>query len=172
MDADTFLNTIIRPHTDVLADARFWSGEALAILLVTAGQESRWRDRVQVGGPAHGFWQFERGGQVTNVLFNRVTRDLAARVCHACGVDPEPAHVYGALIENDKLALGFARLAYWADPHPLPAIGDAVNSFHYYNRNWHPGAPDPARWLATYNAAAEAIHSLVSSASKPATTRA
>jgi hypothetical protein len=65
--------------------------------------------------------------------------------------------VYAALVEDDVLAAGFARLGLWADPQPLPAIGDVHGGWDCYLRNWRPGRPRPEHWGDNYDAACAAV---------------
>ena len=55
--------------------------KARVMLLAIALQESGLAHRVQVGGPAHGLWQFERGGGVKGVLRCHTTREHARALC-------------------------------------------------------------------------------------------
>ncbi len=50
---------------------------ARVLMLAIAGQESAWKYRAQVGGPARGFWQFEVTG-VDGVLNRNQTTKLIA----------------------------------------------------------------------------------------------
>ena len=71
MKPQLFLTSVIRPGLAVLADAtalRVDSPEAEVLLLAIATQESALRHRTQVGGPARGYWQFERGGGLAGIM--------------------------------------------------------------------------------------------------------
>jgi hypothetical protein len=120
------------------------------MLLAIAGQESGWTHRVQVGGPAHSFWQFEEGGGVRGVLSHPATKDKIKSVCAELGVPCEADAVYQAMINNDVLAACMARLLLFTDPAPLPAVGAWHDGWDYYQRNWRPGAPHPEAWLSRY----------------------
>ena len=120
--------------------ARFDTSEARVMLLAIGLQESRFAHRVQVGGPAHGFWQFERGGGVHGVLNHPATSKLAGEICEARNVEPSAPSVYSAIVTDDLLACAFARLLLWSDPAPLPAVGDFDRAFALYLRTWRPGA--------------------------------
>lgn len=125
------------------------SRNAHVLLLAIAGQEGDWQYRVQHGnGPAHGFWQFERGGGVTGVLNHPATRNVAKMLCAAAGVQADPVHVWGSFTTQagDNLAASFARLLLWTDPHSIPAPTDEDSTWDYYVRNWRPGAPHPDGW--------------------------
>jgi len=121
------------------------------LMLAIAGQESRWAHRAQIGGPARGFWQFERGGGVAGVLTHRASADRARGLCSALRIEEDAATVYEALRWNDTLAVGFARLLLWTDPKVLPAtMGPAWDC---YMRTWRPGKPHPETWVNRWNVA-------------------
>lgn len=131
--------------------------KARVMLLAIPGQESSYRHREQVGGPAHGLYQFERGGGVRGVLAHRLTAQIARNVCDALLVMPAETPVYEALVNNDVLACAFARLLLWTDPRSLPDAGDVDGAWQFYIRNWRPGKPHPARWPDNYLAAISII---------------
>lgn len=133
------------------------TGEAAVMLLAIGGQESGFRTREQVGGPAHGLWQFEKGGGVRGVLKHRSSAGYARTLCDQFDVPATEAAVYWALTEHDELAAGFARLLLWTDPLRLPVIGDEQGAWDYYVRNWRPGKPHRDRWDEHYAAAVQAV---------------
>jgi len=138
-----------------LLPARMNSPDAIALLLAIGLQESRLTHRRQIGGPARGLWQFERGGGVRGVLEHPSSKKLAAAVCEARGVEPIASRVYEALEDDDVLAAAFARLLLWTDPKPLPAIGDTQSGWDLYIRTWRPGKPHRHTWDALYATAIE-----------------
>jgi hypothetical protein len=121
------------------------------LLLVTAGQEGDWRYRRQMGGPARSFWQCEQGGAVADVMARCPTQ--LRNLCTYLAIDYDKNTIFEAMAWNDTLAVGIARLEYWLDPKPLPAIGDVDGSWDYYLKNWRPGAPRPKDWPSYYAAA-------------------
>ncbi len=135
---DTF--AIIGEHFDTPASR--------AMLWAIGRQESRFVHRRQVGGPARGFWQFEKGGGVKGVLTHPASKKHAAALCKERGVEATAAAVYPALEKDDILAAGFARLLLFTDPAPLPApkAGNAQTAWAYYLRNWRPGKPHRHTW--------------------------
>lgn len=143
-------------HALTLLPARMDSPQARVMLLAIGLQESRFIHRRQIGGPARGFWQFERGGGVRGVLTHPVTQGQAQALCRARGIEPVAADVYAALELDDVLAAGMARLLLWSDPAPLPAIGDADGAWDLYLRTWRPGKPHPETWPELYAQAVEA----------------
>ena len=126
------------------------SKEATLMLLAIGLQESRFLHRRQIGGPARGFWQFERGGGVLGVLTHPASRQAARDVCARYDIGWDSREVYRELVDNDVLGAAFARLLLWTDPAPLPALGDEDGAWAYYRRNWRPGKPHPQTWPEMY----------------------
>ena len=92
-------------------------------------------------GPARGIWQFELGGGVAGVLRHKSSRDAAVAACRALGIEPTVDGVFAALPgQEDVIDAVFARLLFWTDPLPLPALGAVEDAWQYYLRNWRPGA--------------------------------
>jgi len=126
----------------------------LAIALQEAGKDGQLAYRLQVGGPARGLWQNERGGGVAGVLGHSATAALAKRLCAERGIPALASSVYDALGHDDVLAAGFARLLLYADAAALPAPEDVDGAWRCYLRNWRPGAytrgtPDERKALET-----------------------
>lgn len=150
----------INPALDLLAKVAGipQSNEARVLMLAIAGQESAWHYRQQIGGPAHSFWQFELGGGVWGVINHASTRDKIRAVCEALSVPCNADAIYKAMTdENDVLDACMARLLLWTDPHALPKIGEYVQSWNYYERNWRPGMPHPETWRARYDTAVATV---------------
>lgn len=138
-------DTIIRPMLRDVLPCKFDSERAVAMLLAIGRQESLFQHRVQVRGPARGFWQFEQGtpgtrGGVTGVFLHHHTSGYARAAATVRGVEATPGAVYHAIAADAVLAAAFARLLLWTDPYPLPAVGDERASFELYIRTWRPGA--------------------------------
>jgi len=133
------------------------SRNATVILLAIGLQESRFIHRLQIGGPARGFWQFERGGGVRGVLRHWATRAATIKVCAARQCALLPNAVYLQIAEDDVLAAAFARLLLYSDPAELPAFGDAEGAWALYVRTWRPGKPHVKTWAALYAAAVQSI---------------
>lgn len=129
---------------------------ARLLLLAIAGQESNWKDVAQTGGPARGPFQFEPEA-CSGVLANSATTNKALVVCALLNIHPSGSIVYHALIGNPRLATAFARLYLWADPHPLPPVGDEEAAWNCYVRTWRPGKPSRTRWSLAYPDALEVI---------------
>ena len=127
------------------------SPQAQVQTLAMGLQESRFEHRVQINGPARGFWQFETAG-VTGVLRHEASRDAArevlARLAYA---DTSPQKIHAALEHNDVLAACFARLLLWTDARPLPTT--ATDGWAQYLATWRPGKPHPNTWALFFEAA-------------------
>lgn len=133
---------------------RMDSRQARVQLLATGLQESRFTARRQHGnGPARGFWQFERGGGVVGVLTHAASKPHMLQLCERLSLAADAQTVWTALEYQDVLAAAAARLLYWTDPKPLPALGDAEGAWALYLRTWRPGKPHRATWDAFYNQA-------------------
>ena len=137
------------------------SPKATAMLLSIGMQESKFRERRQVGGgPGRGVFQFERGGGVKGVMTHEDSREylraalVALRYEVAIG---QTLLVYQALEHNDVLAVVCARLLLWTLPAPLPERDDFDGSWAQYKSSWRPGMPHRSTWNANYAIA----HSIV-----------
>ncbi|WP_026382774.1 hypothetical protein [Achromobacter xylosoxidans] len=135
---------------------------ARVMLLAIGLQESRFVHRRQIGGPARGFWQFEKGtrasrGGVWGVYLHQASKDRLAALCKARSVSCDPDAIYAALEYDDVLAAGVARLLLWTDPKALPPVGDATASWALYLRTWRPGKPHPHTWPDLYRQAAAQV---------------
>lgn len=164
MDAAEFNTTIFQP-------CRAWfvtatkaaipvTSQSDVLMLAIAGQESGWSDRVQSGaGPAHGFWQFEKGGGVAGVMgrYPNFVLAMAAKTGVITEVTAAQVWLAMALPQGDGLSFGMARLLLWTDPTPLPAVGDEDDGWDYYQSLWRPGAPSRSRWATVYPEAMAAL---------------
>lgn len=135
----------IIPAANALLPDKMLSPKADFISVAISYQESRHLYRKQIGGPAHGFWQFERIG-VADVLQRPSTRPVILDVLKRLNYDFAIDTSYMAIKDNDVLAAVYARLTLWLDPAPLPPTTDVQALWNYYLRNWRPGAPKPATW--------------------------
>ncbi len=154
MDEKTALGLIVRP-TLAMFGSKYQGRQAEAMLLAIALQESRFQYRQQIGGPAHGWWQFERGGGVRGVLSHHASRDTARLLCDTLGYPADESAVYAGIVHNDVLACGFARLLLYTDADPLPVSED--DGWNYYLRNWRPGKPHPKTWGEMWRRAVIAV---------------
>lgn len=148
---------IIEDTYNQVLPGRFRDPRATVQLLAISGQEADWTARHQIGGPAHGLWQFEKGGGVRGVLTHPASRRYAVAACVIRGVDPSERGAYDAIEKDDLLACAFARLLLFTDAAALPAIGEQSKAWDYYLRNWRPGKPHPDVWPGKYRAALDAV---------------
>ncbi len=161
MNLKTIIEHAIEPALALLP-ASMDIPAARVMLLAIGLQESRFTHRQQIGGPARGFWQFEKGtrasrGGVWGVYLHQASKDRLAALCKARSVACDPDAIYAALEYDDVLAAGVARLLLWTDPKALPAIGDADAGWALYLRTWRPGRAHPKTWPALYAQAMTAV---------------
>ena len=140
-----------------LLPARMDSARARVMLLAIGLQESRFEHTHQIGGPAHGYWQFESGGGTKGVMTHPASEKHARSVCFDLGVPWGRAQVFDALEYDQVLACAFARLLLWTDPRSLPEIGAQTAAWETYIWNWRPGKPHQSTWPANYHAAQKFI---------------
>lgn len=157
MTLDTIVSDAITPALALLP-AGMDTPAARVMLLAIGLQESRFVHRRQIGGPARGFWQFEKGtrasrGGVWGVYLHAASKDRLAALCKARSVTCDPDAIYAALEYDDVLAAGVARLLLWTDPKALPPVGDAEAGWALYLRTWRPGRPHPQTWAELYRQA-------------------
>ena len=161
MDLKEVVERAIEPALALLP-ARMDTPAARVMLLAIGLQESRFVHRRQIGGPARGFWQFEKGsrasrGGVWGVCLHPASKGHLAALCKARSVACDPDAIYAALEYDDVLAAGVARLLLWTDPKALPSVGDADAGWALYLRIWRPGKPHPKTWPALYAQAMAAV---------------
>ena len=151
------LKTFILPGLALLPPGMD-SPEARAMLYAIGMQESlRFKHRRQVGGPAHGFWQFERGGGISGVLGHAATRGHILKVCAELVISPTEDECYEAVTYNDPLACCFARLLLWTLPTSLPLRDGSQRGWEQYLSAWRPGKPHPETWEGYFKEAWERI---------------
>jgi hypothetical protein len=144
---------VVQPALGMMP-AYFDTPQARCMLVAISGQEADWTARIQFHGPARGLWQCEPTG-VRDVMQLGITQPHVSAVCKVRKMPATPDAVYAALPSDDLLACVVARLILWADPAPLPAIGDQDAAWQCYLRNWRPGRPRPADWPNFYQPAAQ-----------------
>lgn len=154
MTIDQILSGAIAPAMNLLPD-RMDTPLARIQMIAIGLQESEFKYRRQVGGPARGFWQFEKGGGVHGVMRHPSSAPLALTVCSALDVRFDEQVVYNRLAVNDVLASAFARLLLWTDPRAIPDNAD--DAWSMYVRNWRPGKPHPEKWSDNYRRATAAV---------------
>ncbi|MFY2610508.1 hypothetical protein [Achromobacter ruhlandii] len=161
MDLKEVVERAIEPALALLP-VRMDTSAARVMLLAIGLQESRFEHRRQIGGPARGFWQFEKGsrasrGGVWGVCLHPACKGYLAALCKARSVACYPDAIYAALEYDDVLAAGVARLLLWTDPKALPPVGDADAGWALYLRTWRPGKPKPDSWPVLYRQAVSQV---------------
>lgn len=149
-DTQRIAQVVIPETLALLGQPRLDTPAARAMLLAIGLQESRFEHRVQIGGPAHGYWQFEEGGGVKGVLRHEATKGPIRAVLAARGVADTTRAAYDAIVSDDVLACAFARLLLWTLPGALPARGDPEGGWRQYVDAWRPGKPHRQTWDALY----------------------
>ncbi len=139
------------PAAYAVLPARLQSPHATALLLAIGLQESGFVHRRQVGGPARGFWQFERNG-VRGVLTHARARPFVETALRVLQFDDavglEPLHTLVEL--NDVVAAVCARALLATVPQRLPQRGEPELAWAQYVEAWRPGAPRREHWDAHY----------------------
>ena len=130
--------------------------EAKAMMFAIPMQESRWDARRQIGGPAHGFPQFELAG-IRGVLEHKASQPLIRSVLDRLDYDYSPQTSYIAIEHNDVLALAYMRCLLWTVPAALPSEHAADEGWRQYTEAWRPGKPHRATWNVFYAQAWEMI---------------
>lgn len=148
----------IYPAAEALLPVRLAGKPSRAQVCAIALQESMYRYRKQIGGPAHGFHQFEEGGGVRGVLEHPASRPIILPILEVLRYTPSPAECYEAITHNDVLGYIFARLLLWTSVLPLAAQGDAEAGWKLYIDAWRPGQPHRGSWDAHYRDAWEIIN--------------
>ena len=129
---------------------------AAVLLYATSRQENPQRLPQQVGGPAVGDYQFEKGGGVKGVITHASVAHHTQNVCAARKVAFDAGSIYQALKTDAILAAALARLLYYTDPKSMPYAGDELAAWQLYLRTWRPGAyarqPEElrAKWKKSY----------------------
>lgn len=143
-------------HGLALLPPKMDSVAASVLLYATSRQENPKRLPQQVGGPAVGDYQFEKGGGVKGVMTHKAVADYAKIVCATLGISWDAGSIYEELKTDPVLAAALARILYYTDPKALPAVGDEIGAWALYLRTWRPGAyarqPEElrAKWRKNY----------------------
>ncbi len=133
------------PAAYALLPPKMNSFGATAMILAIGLQESRFKHRVQINGPAKGFLQFERAG-LKGVLTHAVTKPILLPVLDALCYAPTLQVCYAAVEHNDTLACVFARLLLWTVPGRLARHDEPDKGWDDYLRGWRPGRPHRGSW--------------------------
>lgn len=158
MTPELFVDHALGPALKLLPPAMD-TPEARAMVVAICLQESKLQHRHQVGGPAHGYAQFEAGGGVRGVLAHAASKSHARAVLTALDYasDADVQACYAAIEHNDILAAAFARLLLWTLPDKLPNQDSPDIGWKQYLKAWRPGKPHPESWDEYFNQAWDII---------------
>ena len=120
MTPDLFFRRVVEPTLQYMAASPSISipvnDDARVLVMTIAGQESRWKERRQIGGPARSYWQFEKGGGVAGLFSHPASKAKLGTLCAAFDIPYDPDVVFEAMAWCDPLACGMARLLLLTDP--------------------------------------------------------
>lgn len=149
--------THVIPAAFALLPAQMASPEAVAMLVAIGLQESKFAHRRQGGGgPARGFWQFERGGGVRGVMTHPSTRASLNDALKALSFESQigrSIELHEVVEHNDTVACIFARLLLWTLPADLPTCDQPEVGWNQYLAAWRPGEPRHDSWPTHYTTA-------------------
>jgi hypothetical protein len=120
--------------------------QVLATFLYETALETKVQEPVGYG---HGYGQLEEP-TVQLLLNETVCGPLLVAICKALDVEATASVIWTELLTNDVLGFCCTRLLYWADPNPMPTIGDTQTAWQTYLRVQRPGAPSESRWNIVY----------------------
>lgn len=151
MTPETFHDNALTPALRLLPSPMD-TMPARAMVIAICLQESRLLHRHQIGGPAHGYAQFELGGGVRGVLAHSASRPHIQTVLAALDYDPaaDATACYTAIEHNDILAAAFARLLLYTLPDTLPNRNAPAIGWAQYVKAWRPGKPHRETWDACF----------------------
>ena len=156
MNPTTFLNVAIRPTLRWMGEP-FDNALAERILLAIAMQESDMEHRHQVGGPAHGFFQFEPIGCAEAIRIDGLNQ---TRFFERLVLPTQYDELHVALEWSEAAMVVCARLILWSITRPLPGPHEQADAWRQYIRAWKPGKPHPDRWPANWALACEACEAV------------
>lgn len=150
-----YIARVVIPASMAMLPSKMDSAEARAELIAIGLQESRFKHRRQVQGPALSFWQAESGGGFRGLLTHSATGELARGILRTMAYGEPDDSDFAAIEHNDILACIGARLLLWTHPGPLPRT--AADGWAYYLATWRPGKPKAATWPEFYAQAWELL---------------
>ena len=150
MSALAYVKGTVLPAMVKLLPENMASRESRAMLIAIGLQESRFEYRFQVGGPAHGFWQFEYGGAWLGLVRHPATKVIARQLLLDMAYGEPDIGDYKGIAHNDILSCCLARLLLYTLPAPLPQRDDVDEGWRQYIEGWRPGKPHPETWAGFY----------------------
>lgn len=157
MSALPYIAKVVIPAAFSMLPWEMRRPEAKGVILAIGLQESRFKYRRQIGGPARSFWQAESGGGFRGVLFHTATRDVARDLLKRMGYGEPDESDFAAIEHNDILACCGARLLLWTHPDKLPGPGEPERAWQMYLDTWRPGKPHPETWAECWRIAGEEL---------------
>jgi len=145
------INDEVFPEAFALLPSKMDSLAARAMVLAIGLQESRFQHRVQIGGPAHGYYQFEQGGGCAGVIRHASVAAITRKVCAARAIPVSAQSIYANIVNDDVLATGCARLLLYTLPDALPAQNQREEGGRQYSEAWRPGMPHRHTWDAFFD---------------------
>jgi len=151
------MNDMQRIYDDVFPEAfdllpdKMDTLAARAMLLAIGLQESRFQHRVQIGGPAHGYYQFEQGGGCAGVIRHPAVASITRKVCAARDIPVSAQSIYANIVDDDVLATCCARLLLYTLPSALPKQNERDKGWAQYMDAWRPGMPHRNTWDAFFD---------------------
>lgn len=161
---DLYVRYIIPAAYSVLPEPMN-SPQATAMLLSIGLQESRFLHRRQIGGPARGVFQFERGGGIKGVMTHQQTRGPLATALtelRYAGVLGSAVELHKVVEHNDVVACVFARLLLYTVPLALPTRDEPGLGWSQYIDGWRPGKPHRETWTNFFTEAWHRVDQLES----------
>ena len=156
MKPELFIRNALEPALALLP-VTMDTPNARAMVIAICLQESRLEHRHQIGGPAHGYAQFEMGGGVRGVLTHPASKPHILAVLKELDYTPDVGECYAAIEHNDILAVCFARLLLYTLPDLLPVRNEPEMGWNQYIKAWRPGKPHREFWNENYAHAWEAV---------------
>lgn len=145
LQAQDLLAGVIRPALELLNEP-YDSSEAEVLLVAIALQETKLKDRFQVGGgPAMSFWQIE-----PPTAYRTVAKWPAGAAVLA-NLELSTNDLMSWLPWSELGACIVARGILWLEPSPLPDVPNPSAGWQYYaEKCWRPGKPHPELWSDHY----------------------
>jgi hypothetical protein len=152
-----WLRFALEPALELLP-AKLDTMAARALCVAICLQESGLSNRVQHGGSAVGYGQFELAG-IRGVLTHSASRPLILSVMDALDYDQQSRteDLYDAIRNNDILSAAFVRCLLWTLPQNLPAQNAPGMGLSAYLQAWRPGTPRPDAWPENWREAWDTV---------------
>lgn len=139
---------------------RMCTKNAIALLIATGMQESRFVYTRQINGPARGYWQFESGGGLIGIMSHVSSKDHLKNVTKRFDLPWDRTTLFKRIEEDRLFAAICARLLYFTDRMEIPAATyeNEQEAWVYYIRNWRPGKPRRSSWHRFWRMACDVVN--------------